>query len=395
VPVWAVTGKLGAGKTLVAVSRIQKYLNANRRVATNLDLKLENLISIHAKKTECFRLPDVPTLESLEGIGLGYDGAFIGDERNGLVVMDECAKWLNSRDWNDKSRKALINYFVHLRKKRWDLILIIQDINALDKQFRDLYCEHVVYCSRSDRYGIPFIGPVLKLFWGEKIPLPRVHIGNVYYCIGTKENHVENWIYRGNSIMEAYDTEQGFNESTSPMLYQYLPPYLISGRYQQKYDELKKVIKSFKVSHFFFIGLLLGGFAIKAMEPDGNNPDRGNWTCNDDWKLLFGSCDLTKADVKKMISQYTSSSVVKAAPDLSGKGQTKDVPPIDYVYISGSVESSDGFDYLFNGAGDVPFYPAAHGYTVRWGGVCKAFLISLNKQKTITCNPSIFPNENI
>lgn len=252
-PVWAVTGKLGAGKTLVAVSRIQKYLNQNRRVATNLDLNLECLVNPNAKKTHCLRIPDVPSVTDFKNIGLGYDGKFIGDEKNGLVVLDECAKWLNSRAWNDKARKELIDYFVHLRKKRWDLILIIQDIEALDKQFRDLYCEHVVYCTRSDRYNVPVIGWLLKLLnGGDRLPLPKVHIGQVFYMVGNgKQSSVENWIYRGTGIMSAYDTEQGFDENTSPQLNSFLPPFYTTGRYRDKYYDIKNFFKNLKTHHFF------------------------------------------------------------------------------------------------------------------------------------------------
>jgi hypothetical protein len=387
-PVWAVTGKLGAGKTLVAVSRIQKYLNANRRVATNLDLNLEHLINVNAKKTECFRLPDVPSVDSFINIGLGYDGDFIGDEKNGLVVLDECAKWLNSRDWNDKSRKKLIDYFVHLRKKRWDLILIIQDIDALDKQFRSLYCEHVVYCSRSDRYSIPFIGPILKLFLGERITLPRVHVGNVYYCVGNKENHVENWLYRGNAIMSAYNTEQGFNEETSPELYTFIPPYFTHGRYINRKEQFFKTLQSIKIPHFFFIGLLFGGFGIKAMESDGNSPDRGAFLCNDDWKQLFGDCEMSKTELLKIVADHKQGATVPARAGLSAEGQAVGDPAFDNstIYISASVRQTDGFQYYFVKSNGVTWYPEDHDFKISWVDYCTAKAIGMNENLTIRCN---------
>lgn len=388
-PVWCVTGKLGSGKNLMAVHRIQKYLNQNRRIATNLDLNLENLITPYAKNSCVYRLPDVPDLASFKAIGLGYDGKMVGDEKNGLVVLDECARWLNSRSWNDKSRKELIDYFVHLRKLRWDMVLIIQDIEALDKQFRDLYCEHIVYCSRSDRYAIPFIGPILKLFWGEKVPLPRIHIGNVYYVVGHKENHVENWVLRGNSLYEAYDTEQSFNESTSPQLYQYLPPYLTTGRFIKRYDEFKKVIKSLKISHFFLLGALIGGAFIKAITPDGNEPDRGIFTCNADWELLFGDCNLTKADVQKMVKSYKNGGIeVKPVSDLSDEGQAEDGNILDFVYISGSVWSTNGYDYVFYDGNGNTFHPPAHGLKVKWITECNARLFGVGVNREIYCTPT-------
>ncbi|KFC51102.1 zonular occludens toxin, partial [Halomonas sp. SUBG004] len=49
--VYVVTGKLGAGKTLVAVGKIKDKLNHGCKVATNLDLNLDKLIGEKAKQT--------------------------------------------------------------------------------------------------------------------------------------------------------------------------------------------------------------------------------------------------------------------------------------------------------------------------------------------------------
>lgn len=48
-PVYFVQGKLGSGKTLAGIHRIQEALNQGRRVATNIDLRLEKLINPWAK----------------------------------------------------------------------------------------------------------------------------------------------------------------------------------------------------------------------------------------------------------------------------------------------------------------------------------------------------------
>lgn len=390
-PVWAVTGKLGAGKSLVAVSRIQKYLNANRRVATNLDLYLENLINPWSKNATVYRLPDVPSVDDFKAIGLGYDGPFRGDAHNGLLVLDECAKWLNSRNWNDPRRKELVDFFVHLRKKRWDLCLIIQDIEALDKQFRDLYCEHIVYCSRSDRYKIPFIGPVFKLIFGEKLPVPRVHIGNVFYQVGAgKQTHVENWIYRGTDIMNAYDTEQGFSEFTSPGLYQFLPPFLVKGRYVSKIEHLKSKLKNVKLWHFFLLGILSGGFAVYAYQPDGNEPDRGLFICNADWELLFGGCDLTKAQVKRMVEDYRKGKVTTAKPQQTSTATLEEQQPhpLQGIYITGSVGyGGNKYDYSFAKDGS-PIEPWTFGYKVYDISDCTAYAVNLEDKQDrykITC----------
>lgn len=385
-PVFVVTGNLGAGKTLVAVSRIQKYLQEGRRVATNLDLKLENMLDPYNKTADCIRLEDIPTVESFKAIGRGYEGELVGDQKNGLVVLDECALWLNSRDWNDKERRKLIDYFVHLRKMRWDLVILIQDIEALDKQFRALYAEHTVYCSRLDRYKIPYIGWMLNLFFGSRVPMPRVHIGAVYYNAGkSMSSKVENWVYRGTNLFSAYDTEQSFNTNSSPALYSYLPPNTVKGRYVSKKQLFKERIQNLSIYPFFFFGLLAGGGVVNAYTPDGTHPDRGTFSCNDDWENLFGDCDLSYAKVQQIYRDYKNGDKEPASDGAGvapfGASPVPEVvgSPVPNIYISASIAYADGrYEYSFNDRETGRTWNAyANGYRAYDADQCKAVLVNV------------------
>ncbi len=209
--IYVVTGKLGAGKTLVAVSRIREYLQMKRRVATNIDLDLQKMGRLPSG-TVVNRLPDFPSADDLWGLGRGHERARYNERRNGLIVIDECARLFNSREWNADGRKPLLNYFLHARKQRWDVILLVQDVDMLDKQLRGLLCEHLVICKRFDR--------LLLL----QLPLPRVHVGLVYYGETANSVLVERWWYRGNALFDAYDTQQAFGTRTEGTLYEYTVP---------------------------------------------------------------------------------------------------------------------------------------------------------------------------
>lgn len=105
--VFIVTGKLGSGKTLCSVGRIKDYLSQGRLVATNLNIDMCGLADKPASRVTVTRLPDHPTADDLDAIGPGnttYD-----EEKNGLIVLDECGTWLNTREWQDKSRQSLID----------------------------------------------------------------------------------------------------------------------------------------------------------------------------------------------------------------------------------------------------------------------------------------------
>ena len=395
-PVWCVTGKLGAGKTLVAVSRIKKYLQEGRRVATNLDLNLENIGSPFSKSPVVYRLPDIPTLESFQAIGKGYDGDLQGDHKNGLVVLDECALWLNSRSWNDKARKPLIDYFVHLRKLRWDLIIIIQDESALDSQFRALYAEHTVYCSRSDRFNVPIIGWILNRIGESNLKLPKIHIGTVMYNAGHGQSKVDRWIYRGQDLYTSYDTEQSFNRDNSQQaVYQYLTPWHIKGRYIDKLKYIKEKLSHTKVAHLFFIGLLAGGTVANAFTSDGQHPERGLFVCNTDWETLFDGCDLTVKDVKQAIQTYRHSKVSNSEDSspkpLVAKGDEpkNEEHPLDSITITASVKYDSGqYEYHFNKSGE-PIDVNSLGYRVYDKTDCSATLVNINDKtdyRDVYCN---------
>lgn len=240
---YIVTGKLGSGKSLCAVGRIQEYLQQGRRVATNLDLNIEFLLK-PGKKFDVVRVPDRPMVEDMEYLGMGYEGDY-DEDRFGLLVLDEAGKWLNTRSFSEKGRKEFISWLIHSRKWGWDVLLLVQDIEALDKQVRDMFCEHLVICQRLDRmpisvtkllmpavimtavfvyaWGIKavllpaLIGFAFFAFTSGRIPMPRVHIAKVHY--GDKETDpvVDRWLYRGGELIKAYDTRQKFYDRDTPL----------------------------------------------------------------------------------------------------------------------------------------------------------------------------------
>lgn len=234
--IYIVTGKLGAGKSLLAVSKIQEYAAQGRRVATNLDIKPEFLLNPKRRAVDIMRVPDRPTAQDLDALGPGCDT--IDESRYGLLVLDELAVWMNARTWADKSRQSIIDWLVHSRKKRWDVIFLIQHPEMLDKQVRQALMEYHVKCRRFDKVKLPIVsalGEFLTLgMWNGY--LPRVHLGVVTYSEGGSAQYplvVDRWFYRGHDLYSAYDTEQVFSDGYDAGLYCYLTPWHLRGRYMQ------------------------------------------------------------------------------------------------------------------------------------------------------------------
>ncbi|MFC3282842.1 zonular occludens toxin domain-containing protein [Litchfieldella rifensis] len=261
--VYVVTGKLGAGKTLVAVGKIKDKLCQGCKVATNLDIKLDKLIGPTPSQTRFYRIPDKPALADLEAIGTGTDS--YDENKNGLLVLDECGTWFNSRSWADKERQAVINWFLHARKLGWDIIFLIQDLSIMDKQARVALAEHVVYCRRLDRLTLPFIGALWSMFAGGKFPMPKVHLGIVKYGDSQNAIVVERWTYTGRSLYPAYDTKQAFSDNYLHGTYSQLPPWYTHGFKRVPHDGVFAMrMTRIYWKRFNRPFLALGGFVLGA-----------------------------------------------------------------------------------------------------------------------------------
>jgi hypothetical protein len=237
---YVVQGALGAGKSITSVARIKDYLHTGRLVATNLDLFPEHLTPSRDKISRIFRIPDQPRLIDLEALPIANES--YDEKLNGLMVLDECATWLNSRSWNEKGRAEVIDWMVHARKRGWDVYFLIQHADALDAQAKKFFMEHLVTCKRTDRMAIPILGTLCKIMSVGVVNLrmPQGHVGTVEYTATGQK--VDTWMMRGNDLYEAYDTKQIFSPNyindtkkggvSYAGIYQLLPPFYTKGRYE-------------------------------------------------------------------------------------------------------------------------------------------------------------------
>lgn len=235
---WFVTGETGNGKTLFAVRMIQDYLEQGRRVATNLDIHVEHMLHEDSKMT-LTRLPDKPNVQHLNDMGIGYPMSEKYNEKKfGLLVLDECLTWLNSRNWQDKERMQVLQWFLHSRKRRWDIVFILQKAEFVDPQVRDNLLSYHVKTFRLDRMKIPIIGKILP------IKMPRCSLAVTFAGYGPGAILQDREIYKGHDLFQAYDTEQIFSDAIEYLgkdgsqavdmraSYTVLSPWHIKGRYK-------------------------------------------------------------------------------------------------------------------------------------------------------------------
>jgi len=236
--IYIVTGKLGTGKTLSCVRKIQLAMRQGKRIATNVNLNLEHITPPNSRAS-VLRLPDKPTVEDFEAIGMGNES--YDEEKNGVIVLDELGSWINARTFNDPARQPVLNWLVHSRKKGWDCFFICQNIAQVDKQLRETLAEYVVRCSRLDKVKIPIVSNLVKLlsFGQVDMTLPRMHVAVVRLGHAIDGMVMDRWFYRASDLFKAYDTRQVFvgpvpvkgvltpNEG----LHSILPAWHVKGRY--------------------------------------------------------------------------------------------------------------------------------------------------------------------
>lgn len=263
--VYIVTGKLGAGKTLLMVLKIKEYLKGRRKVAVNLNIRMDKMCKADNKHSNIVRIPDLPTAEDLIGLGFGSD--VYDEDKFGGIFLDEAGVWLNSHEWNKNGRKELFTFFLFLRKRRWDLWLAVQNVNVIDKQIRESIAEHVVYINRWDKMRVPFpFGPLGRLLtlgiWKGK--LPKMHQAIVKLGAKHLAPKVDDWFYRGEDAYALYDTTQEYNKDYDKGSYCMLPP----GYWKRVIPRSKRVLgfymrttkiffKRFRVVNAFFLGAVV------------------------------------------------------------------------------------------------------------------------------------------
>lgn len=231
---YLITGKKGNGKSIFAVGVILDALTAKKRVATNMNIFLDKLTHPYAH-CSLVRLPDVPTAHDLHLLGRGQEG--VVEENNGVIVIDEASKILNSRDWSDKQkqRSPLLDWLVHSRKLGWDVYLIAQGISQLDAQVRKNLLEYSISIFRTDKWRLPIIGSLGKLRpSGKPFTLPKMSVGTIRQGFSNDSMICDRKYYRGPPLYSAYETQQLFLDSSDPLacgIHTVLPPWYTHGRY--------------------------------------------------------------------------------------------------------------------------------------------------------------------
>lgn len=221
--VYSVEGKLGTGKTKFCVWQAQNAIIEGRKVASNVDIQ-PHLLNPR-RRGRIIRIPDKPTSADLMAMGPGNDIDRYDEGKNGVLILDELGTWLNSRSFQDKERAGLLDWLIHARKFGWDVYLIVQDANMIDRQVREALIEYQIRCMRMDKVRIPVAGHVLGLLNERWAYWPKFHLATARVGFGTGQIVAERWQFVGKGLHAAYDTLQVFSAEYPHGPHTVLPPW--------------------------------------------------------------------------------------------------------------------------------------------------------------------------
>jgi zona occludens toxin len=182
-----VTGVPGSGKTFYTCRLIRESLLAGKFVATNIKLEEDwperaikgQLANLSARRRRAYidrwrrRLVQVDSIGDLHRIRLGTAGWEKKLEGRGVAIFDEATEDLGARDWAREDRRAAMRFFEQHRKLGWDVYVIAQDAERVDKQLRTL-AEYEVTLRNLKRYK-PFLGIPIWPFGNLFLALWRWH----------------------------------------------------------------------------------------------------------------------------------------------------------------------------------------------------------------------------
>lgn len=190
-------GKIGGGKTYLAVCRILAHLAKGGTVFTNVELKLEGVAAYLAKHHGVELDPDaVRFLNESESWDF-HKYLKAGREINTLCVIDEAHLWFNARDHSitAATKRELITFLSQSRKLKVDVIFIVQAAENLDAQFRRL-AQEIWRMKDLQRFVVPLIG--LRYPWPHTLAF-RLDNGNFQVM-------EKKLLKRSTDIFEAYNT---------------------------------------------------------------------------------------------------------------------------------------------------------------------------------------------
>ncbi len=178
-PINFVTGTLGSGKSYFAMRYVRDYLREGKIVATNFELTGEWWRTWSKSSGLLARLRADEQADYMRGWQMRenayrfdvpddlYDFRLPGEgEDRGLIVLDEGALRMNSREWASRAKDEKERYgtglrslqwYINMRKLGWSCLILAHSEDQLDNQVRAMGGA-IIRCRNLKKLKIPVVG---------------------------------------------------------------------------------------------------------------------------------------------------------------------------------------------------------------------------------------------
>lgn len=364
--VYITQGELGAGKGIFGAYIMSRYYNdgdVNIRCAANYPFYTEHLGPASSKFITV--LPCNVRSDDLISLGMGSPDSY--KDKFGVLILDECASFLNSRNYRDSDRYRLIQWLIHARKCHWDVYLLVQHPDMIDSQVRDALIQHLVVIKRLDHIRIPFISTVMELLRPKEFGINRAKKSIFPHYVQARfygkkklpyEKPHNEFTFRARDYYSCYDTDYKFtdgNELIGENFFDMRASYsLISGKTIMNAESSVKKPESVSsdkpAKKKGCLSLLIKSAVLSAL----------GYVCFLIWSSVFGSGDkpesVSAAD-NSVSSVNTVSVPQPALPVLSARWRLT-----GYLTLS----DSERYFILTDSAGNVRYHSSEQEYNGRF-----------------------------
>jgi len=162
--IYVYTGTNGSGKSLHVAKDIYGRLSRGGRkggVISSFKVMTQNIKKMKGKYTYCNIYDMQPEFfTEYAKNNHTFTGNPDKDEGQTLIVIDEAQRIFNPRDYDQRGRRAWLDWFPEHRKEGFTIIIITPFDKMIDKQIRSLF-EYEVVHRKANNFG--FIGVMLSL----------------------------------------------------------------------------------------------------------------------------------------------------------------------------------------------------------------------------------------
>ena len=200
--IYLYSGTPGAGKSLHIANHLFWWVKRGVGIVTNFDF---NHSGIRSRRYSAILSVDNENLtpELLKRFSREYYSRYEFREGGIKLVIDECQLIFNSREWNRPDRAEWLAFFTQHRKYGYDIFLVAQFDQMLDKQIRALI-EYEVIHRKVANFG--FWGSFFNIITGGKLFVAVT----MWYPMKTKTS--SEFFHARKKYYSLYDTYKLFNE---------------------------------------------------------------------------------------------------------------------------------------------------------------------------------------